>query len=441
MTECVACVKPIYVTEVKTAGGDIVLFNPISGKMGLIPSDLSEKYRACKKRGRYFLTNDRLIDGFFSREAKIDEDSIVKKFRHEAIHPQYMNLTIMPTEKCNFKCAYCYEKFEKGKMSLTTAQAIIDYVEAEIDQFKGVIISWFGGEPLLAMDVIEFISKNIIEICKKHRKSYVGIMTTNGYLLSLSTIETLYKYRIYEYQITIDGGRTTHDKQRVLLNGGETFDQIVNNLIKIKNEFRKKFLKITLRTNMTNDIIDSSLDDYKELLKTHFLNDPMFDVRLRIAWEGNQDKRVSYVDSLEEGYSRVYEAIADLEGIDFSGELAELYAAGGVCYAAKKNNFVFGSDGSIYKCTVHFDDVNNHVGDIQQGGAVVWYPERLKFWDVPEKIDDHCGKCPAKISCLGIGCPYNTKNSYACNAVSSQAKYILPMVARSKREEIKIDFI
>ena len=26
-----------------------------------------------------------------------------------------MSLVIMPTEKCNFKCKYCYETFKKGK--------------------------------------------------------------------------------------------------------------------------------------------------------------------------------------------------------------------------------------------------------------------------------------------------------------------------------------
>jgi uncharacterized protein len=32
-----------------------------------------------------------------------------------ALSPRFQQLTILPTEKCNFRCTYCYEDFELGK--------------------------------------------------------------------------------------------------------------------------------------------------------------------------------------------------------------------------------------------------------------------------------------------------------------------------------------
>ena len=52
-------------------------------------------------------------------------------------------------------------------------------------------VEWFGGEPLLCMDVIENLSKHFIDICRKAHKGYTAAITTNGYLLDLETFRKL----------------------------------------------------------------------------------------------------------------------------------------------------------------------------------------------------------------------------------------------------------
>ena len=39
-------------------------------------------------------------------------------------------------------------------MSEETQNAIISYVKKQIQNYDGLRISWFGGEPLLRMDII-----------------------------------------------------------------------------------------------------------------------------------------------------------------------------------------------------------------------------------------------------------------------------------------------
>ena len=46
------------------------------------------------------------------------------------------------------------------------------------------MISWFGGEPLLEMEVIDYVSQKVMEICRKAHKPYTAAVTSNGYLLS-----------------------------------------------------------------------------------------------------------------------------------------------------------------------------------------------------------------------------------------------------------------
>lgn len=434
--------KPYYVSEVYTSDGAVILFNPINAKLAVIPESLTSEYKSRRKNGKYNLVNEVLTENFFVKEGDdSDEECLMLEFRDKVVRSDYLYLTIMPTEQCNFRCVYCYETFEKGKMRLEIAQAIIDYISKEIVNYKGIIISWFGGEPLLALDIVEYISQNVIEICKRNKKSYMANMTTNGYLLTLETMERLYKCRVYEYQITIDGGKSTHDKQRVLSNSKGTFDVILNNLIKIKTEFRKKFLKITLRTNLTNSILSESMKDYLDLAKRYFIEDKMFDFRFRVAWESpiKDDAKGIYISSVSEAYAYLYKLLEDVPEMSFASEYKELIVGGGVCYAAKDHHYVIGSDGMIYKCTVNFHDEMNCIGKISDDGEFVFYPEKLALWRPSEKIDSGCRKCVSKLSCLGVGCPYNVKTGKACGAVAEQSSYILPFIARSTKDVLNIN--
>ena len=113
---------------------------------------------------------------------------------YDKIYDKMLSLTIMPTELCNFRCRYCYEKFEKGKMQEDIYKGIVKYLQKNLSSYSGLDISWFGGEPLLALDIIEKMSTDIYELCKLLKKPYMAGMTTNGYLLTPEVVERLLKY-------------------------------------------------------------------------------------------------------------------------------------------------------------------------------------------------------------------------------------------------------
>src|SRR5689334_182141 len=63
-------------------------------------------------------------------------------------------LIIMPTGKCNFRCTYCYETYEQGRMSEASVEALskaIDRISGSVERFG---LGFFGGEPLMCSDLV-----------------------------------------------------------------------------------------------------------------------------------------------------------------------------------------------------------------------------------------------------------------------------------------------
>ena len=64
---------------------------------------------------------------------------------HEAFNPSHLNLILFPTEQCNFRCTYCYEDFEIGRMSSGVVRGVKALLDARIDSLTSLLVSWFGG--------------------------------------------------------------------------------------------------------------------------------------------------------------------------------------------------------------------------------------------------------------------------------------------------------
>lgn len=338
---------------------------------------------------------------------ELDEDYSVKIKTAEAVLAgKYLHLIIMPTEKCNFRCKYCYETFEKGKMSRTLQDAIIKYVKKNILSYVGLSVAWFGGEPLMALDAVEYLSENLIKICKAAKRTYVSGMTTNGYALTPEVFDRLYKLKILSYQITLDGFKPQHDNQRVLANGDGTFDRIVDNLVQIK-EKRAFGTTFTIRTNFTKTIIEN-IDDYLTFYKRTFGDDDRFSVYVQQAddWGGERVKNFSE-ELIPSAHAFVLGKIKEY-GITLgrSSHFSELQGETNTCYAAKKNSFAVGADGTIYKCTVHFDLPENSVGRLNDDGFME-LNENYNKWIMPfAQADEKCNNCFSRANCLPVRCPY-----------------------------------
>lgn len=94
----------------------------------------------------------------------------VKETEHPATEllPYYINnkinfITLQITQNCNLRCSYCvYSGKYKNRahsqktMSKETAQKAIDYYISHSRDTKNLSIGFYGGEPLLCIDMIEY---------------------------------------------------------------------------------------------------------------------------------------------------------------------------------------------------------------------------------------------------------------------------------------------
>ena len=189
----------------------------------------------------------------------VDEESII---RHEQLCARYdntrMGLVIAPTSNCNFRCVYCYERkvLRTSMMTEETQDAIIDAVKAAANHLEMLSVTWYGGEPLLAVDIIERLSKKFLEICEENNIQYAASIVTNGYLLNRDVVKKLNELKVSRYQITLDGKKEIHDANRPLANGGGTYDIITRNIIDVKDDIPGISLRINTGRHNVQDVKD-----------------------------------------------------------------------------------------------------------------------------------------------------------------------------------------
>lgn len=336
-----------------------------------------------------------------------DEKSLRAQKLMDIVEENVLRLIILPTEKCNFRCKYCYETFEKGKMSAETQESLINYVRTNIHRFSSMEVNWFGGEPLEALDVVEHLSNAFIDICRITKRNYSASITTNAYNLTFDVFKKLCKLHVYRYQITIDGIQSVHDTQRVLINGKGTFNRIVSNLLSIKSETKSAVPRITIRTNFTKPLIQH-LDEYLEFLYSKFSDDSRFIFSFQKAgdWGGDRVKEISNDLMDNNFYREILKKVVEKDiKLDMAAHGALLNGSTCVCYANKRHSFVIGSDGLIYKCSGDFKFKPNTIGYLHDGKMIIDDNIHVK-WIFSISRDFHgCDDCFFSGACLFSSCP------------------------------------
>jgi uncharacterized protein len=126
-----------------------------------------------------------------------------------------VSATFHLTHQCNLRCIYCYTGAKVHQpMPRTVADAGIALVLGEA-QKKGatyVDITFFGGEPLLEMDLLCYIADTLAQKAgAQYTLSFK--LSTNGTLLTPARLRELQQRQIY-VSLSVDGPPDIHDAQR-----------------------------------------------------------------------------------------------------------------------------------------------------------------------------------------------------------------------------------
>lgn len=355
----------------------------------------------------------------------LEEQIIVPRENEEsttAIHNLYkiiyantMNITIIPTMDCNFKCIYCFEEHKNIETTFNIENAIINFIKKNIikHRLKYVYISWFGGEPLLKKNVILNIMKKVKFLGDNYGVTILSDITTNGYLLDVNTFEQLLSVGILFYEITIDGFAETHDLFRPLKNGSGTYTQIVENLKKIKKAFPQKIFHIIIRTNIDKN----SASVYPSFVKEHkriFQEDSRFEFCCSSInnWGGKDINNIK-----KNLFDNIYQASDYINNPNIRTEkysIATKSLSHMRCNAGKANGFVIMPNGELKKCVKLLNNENpqeikdlNNIGHIDtNGNAFIDESKNARFITLPQ-LNDDCKQCCWLPICFASNCPAN----------------------------------
>ncbi|MGJ4959545.1 radical SAM protein [Bradyrhizobium sp. HKCCYLRH2015] len=184
-----------------------------------------------------------------------------------------LHIVFKVVERCNINCTYCYY-FNMGDktplqrppvVSIDSAACVANWLVAGCRELKikEILISFHGGEPMM-LNPEKFDS--ICCVFKERLGQTVDVhfgVQTNGTILTDKWLSILSKHRV-NVGVSIDGGRTAHDRYRLDHQGRSTFERTEQNL--------KELVKAA-KDCLPNDISPSTIsvidcrNDYTEVYR------------------------------------------------------------------------------------------------------------------------------------------------------------------------------
>lgn len=393
--------------------GAHILFNGFKGSLIAFSSDEIKEVRHLLTNGfdeateRKTAICEALIAQGFLIESDTDEIERIKMGHwSERYRTDVLPLIILPTLKCNFRCVYCYESFPNATMDDEAENRLIKYVANRIHHVKSIPISWFGGEPLTQFNRMYSLTRRIQALCEESGKdiNLETYITSNAYLLTPEKFEKLAEMNLKTIQVTIDGTEDTHDQLRVLASGGPTYERIISNLIALSESELASQVRVNLRVNCNNQMVDSIsrlLDALPESLKrisrVYFRNIWLIDERGTWKTKGlTRNLRLSAEDIT--GLHRLASLDQNIKSSDMT-----LLPRTGPCVAADNKNLIIGPDAEIYKCTLELDP-GDHVGRLNEDGEPEFNMSKYMRWAGHDIFQDkECLECKNLPTCMG-GC-------------------------------------
>jgi uncharacterized protein len=171
--------------------------------------------------------------GFVSVQSDSDGNGSDKKPRKQASLPKVSHLVMNVAHSCNLSCDYCYAEggTYDGKRALMDPDMAVDLTDFLLDntQDDKVMITFFGGEPLMNFEAIRKAVHRGEEKAKKLGKRIDFALTTNGTLLDEEFIRFGAAHNI-KLSISIDGRREAHDRHRKFIDGQGSYDALISKL-------------------------------------------------------------------------------------------------------------------------------------------------------------------------------------------------------------------
>lgn len=416
--------KSYYNYIYKNNSGNWVIYNTLNSALAVLSEEEKDIYDTIPMRNINVKTlfEKELYSLGFIVDGDYDEKGIVTNSRYRrAFIEKSGYIRILTTTFCNANCDYCYEKgFRQTYMTMETAKQVVKFI-LERPRMEILYLHWFGGEPLLNINVIDFIMDNVYEeLQNRGTKLYVYI-TSNASLINEEMVNRMrVRWHVDWIQVTVDELEDKYNDIKNYNSPNYNFTTVVKNieillkqgiLVKLRINFDKSELE---KVAKISEYFSKKFHKYYTCGLLHLTPSPIFD----ISSENREEIMPSPYKSLG-----LYEAYIKMQSkCDNNRDLFDLSFKGGQCYACHQGSFVIDPEGNLFKCTVTIRDVSTNVGTVYKG--VKANKEYFKW--ISPNLPKQCDDCIFLPICQG-GCKAGQLGyiNHCCNYFVTDIQKIL----------------
>ncbi len=409
---------------------ETLIYNTFSDSRVIANSELIEAIESCDQIvERRDTVNEQLtqlldlgivIDDEINELKEIEYWSQRLKFDNSSF-----NVTILTTLACNMKCIYCFEQGVSSSASMKnqTAEVLCDWITNRLHEVrpKKLVITFFGGEPLVNIDIVRYLSVSLQKIASKAGIDFGIELITNGLLLTEDIVQDLIKCGLEWIKVTLDGDEEIHNQmrpQKNRLNSG-TYQSIMNNILMLKG-------KIPF-------IIGSNYDDhskghlpslYDNLKRNGLKKDDIKEIAFKpiLGFPGHKEKSDHQIEACTFSETDVDVFPWLTKEVKKRGYKPYTRIRLGPCDAVRENSYTIDPSGDIYKCAAMAGRTELSLGNISDESEKVFFSRQNVAFMTADPWKK-CGMCKF-IPICGGGCRLSALSTDDnINAITCEKRY------------------
>lgn len=386
-------------TEILPYKGRIAIYNKINGQLVVMDADKMEQ----KTDDKWSLTiNDvgilrYLIDNLFFLSDDQVQDKLCDVNRLEEDYSD-VTLVISTTERCNCDCAYCYQHAWPHTCALSNQDYvnwIIEYISKIVDKADKnarLTIKYFGGEPLLNLDLITDLNSKLEALIQKRNRqmSVYYEMDSNCTLL---TRDVLKQFNNLSIATTL----SLPEDHNALRAG--TFQKTLDNLLDVSDLFKLPQYQLVIGYNAHH----GNIAGFRAFLE--FIKGTGLECRIDVSNIVNNGGSVFRNSLNNEDFERFYcdSIIPLLVEYKYPVNILPPYGIYRRCNGTNTLNRKFYSNGTQTLCSYFSKKQDKEASD---------YPTPVSSLSYMHQLPEMCIKCYDFPYCGGIRPCFNCDGSY-----------------------------
>lgn len=361
----------MYLSKIIKTGNSLYVYDTLNNKFAVINS---ERELSDNNYGEFLRNND------FRDISKPCELDVKYPFSEDELkgmlNSKVKSVTLALTEQCNLRCKYCGympkyvdHNYRLKEMPREVAYKAIDFLMKNSQESDLCSLGFYGGEPLLRLDLIKECIAYIKE--KYPFRQPVYNITTNATLLSEEVADFLIENNI-TMSISLDGPEKHQNKYRVDGDGDASYERAYRNIQALYQKNPKYFKKnVTYNVVMYNGASKELFESLNYLWRSDITLIDLYETEYfnKVRDKSDEECKDEQFDpkAYDFAYRNMLTNMKKYYNAFNTSECGNTILPGGFCVPGVRKNYVT-TDGKIIVCEkVDENQEIFEIGDVYAG--------------------------------------------------------------------------